>query len=358
MSGRNIYLEAFSLVAQPVVVIKNELIEYMNPPAVSLARRELTGRHVSVLFPAHVTNVQAESFVTTAFIGTKSCVINVSSDGKSKICVLTPKDAPAPDNSIILSKLRSSLSNIRFASSCISIIGENSNDERLLSYVSSLNRSYNSMKRTIDNMSTLGMLERGKLPFSPEIFDVSDVCSSIIETLKFSLKGAAPDITLNAEAHIRHVADRRLFEQLLMNLLANSIEHCGDSGRISVSLLRTDKHLVLGVNDSGSGIDAGHLQGIFECYRQRQSLEDSGSGSGMGLAIVRGIAELHGGAVIIESRGEGNGTSVRVMLSDGLTPKAHFYSPSAYEDGHLLQAVLTEFSDILPDSCYSNLSDD
>ena len=358
MADKSIYLGAFSLVAQPVVVITNECIEYMNPAAVKLAKRELTGSHVSRLFPSHVTNIQAESFVTTAFIGTKSCVVNVTTKGKSKICVLSPKDMPAPDNSIIFAKLRSALSNIRFASGCIAILGENSNDERLLGYVSSLNRSYNSIKRTIDNMATLGMLERGELPFSPEAFDATAVCAAIIDTLKFSLKRDSLDISLHAEEHIRLVADRRLFEQLLMNLLSNSIEHCGGNGRINISLLRTDKHLVLGVNDDGCGINADLLPGIFQRYRENQELSCADSGSGMGLAIVRGIAELHDGAVIIESRGEGKGTSVRVMFSGELSPGTRFSDVSTDYNDHLLQTVLTEFSDILPDSCYSNLSDD
>lgn len=356
MKDRSFYLSAFSVVAQPVIIITNECIEYMNPAAVRLASRDLTGSHVSRLLPSHVTNTQAESFVTTAFIGTKSCAVNVSANGKSKICVLTPKESPAQDNSMIFAKLRSSLSNIRFASSCISIIGENTNDERLLGYVSSLNRSYNSIKRTVDNMSTLGMLERGELPFSPEAFDVSALCSDIIEALKFSLKNENVDIQLHAEEHIRLVADRGLFAQLLMNLLANSIEH--RSERISVSLLRADRHLVLGVNDDGSGIDASVLPGIFERYRHVQELSASESGSGMGLAIVRGIAELHGGAVIIESKGAGKGTSVRVMLSGELTPSARFSDLSDADSGRLLHTVLTEFADVLPDSCYSNLSDD
>ncbi|MDO4816504.1 MAG: HAMP domain-containing sensor histidine kinase [Bacillota bacterium] len=358
MADNSIYLRAFALVAQPVIVIKNDCIEYMNPAAVKLANRELTGSHVSRLFPSHVVNIQAESFVTTAFIGTKSCVVNVSSKGKSKICVLSPKDSPAPDNSMIFARLRSSLSNIRFASGCIAICGENNNDERLLGYVSSLNRSYNSIKRTIDNMSTLGMLDRGELPFSPEPFDVTAACAAIIDTLKFSLKRDGLEISLHAEDRIRIVADRRLFEQLLMNLLANSIEHCDENGRINVSLLRTDKHLVLGVNDDGGGISADMMPGIFQRYRENQGLSSADCGSGMGLAIVRGIAELHDGAVIIESRGEGKGTSVRVMFSCEIASGSQFSDASPEDNSQLFQTVLTEFSHILPDSCYSNLSDD
>ena len=358
MDSRNLYFEAFSSVAQPVVVMKNDYIEYMNPAAVTLAKRELTGKHASLLFPAHILNTQAESFVTTAFIGSRSCSVGVCSDGKCRICVLTPKGEPAPDSSMVYAKLRSALSNIRFVSSCISIVGENNNDERLLNYVSSLNRSYNSIKRSIDNVSTLTMMEAGTLPFTPETFDISDACADILEAVRFMLRRDDIEINLHAQENIRVIADRVLFEQLLMNLLSNSIISCTDGGRISVSLLRTDRYIILGVNDTGRGIEPDVLSGIFEHYRRHVKLSDAGEGAGMGLAIVRGIAEMHEGTVIIESRGRDMGTSVRVMLSTELKPSTRFSEHGNDNTRDISQAVLTEFADILSDSCYSNLLDD
>lgn len=358
MAESSIFFDGFSLVNQPVIFISRDCIEYMNPAAVELAGRDLTGKHCSMLLPPHVLNVQAECFASTAFIGTKSCAVNIRSDGKSKICVLTPPEQQVSDNSMIFARLRSSLSNIRFASSCISILGENSNDEKLLSYVSSLNRSYNSIKRTVDNMSTLEMLQKGQLPFCAEAFDATLVCSDIIDTLSFMLGRQDLAISLHAAEHIRIVADRRLFEQLLMNLLSNSVAHCGSGGRISVSLLRTDRHLVLGVSDNGSGIEPRLLPGIFERYLHNNALSEANRGSGMGLAIVRGIAELHDGAVIIESRGAGTGTSVRVMLSTELSPANRFHDVSDYSAEELNSFILTEFSDVLPEACYSGLMDD
>jgi len=357
MPDTDIYRSAFALISQPLVAVSGEYIEYMNAPAIELSQRDLTGSHVSALFPSHITNIQAESFVTTAFIGTKSCAVNVAASGKTRVCVLTPKTNSHAHSSAVFARLCTSLSNIRFASSCISIVGENTGDEKLLGYVSALNRSYNSIKRTVDNMSTLSLLERGELPFYPEAFDVTLLCSDIIDTLSFALRREGLSISLHAEEHLRFIADRGLFEQLLMNLLSNSIEHCGERGHISVSLLRDQKHLILGVTDDGCGIEADMLPGIFERYRQSQGLSSADTGSGMGLAIVRGIAEKHGGAVIIESKGKGKGTTVRVMLSGDLTPSTRFTDVFPAEH-QLMKKVLTEFADILPDEAYSSISED
>ena len=356
MSNRNVYLEAFTSVAQPIVVVTNDRVEYMNPPAVSLFKSDKTGAPASLLFPSHVLNTQAESFVTTAFIGTKSCSVNVSCSGSSKIYVLTPAENTAPDNSVIYAKLRTALSNIRFATGCISIFGENSNDEKLLDYVRTLNRSYNSIKRTVDNMNAIGLLERGELPFFPESFDAAEHCRSIISALQFMLKNDDIEISLSSPEQVRIIADRALFEQLLMNLISNSIQHCGKAARIRISLLRTDKNLILGVSDDGSGIEPEKLSGIFSAYRRPVNLIEGNDGTGMGLAIVRGIAELHGGAVIIESRGRDMGTSVRVMLSAEISPRSRFSEILSGEE--ITQRMLTAFSDLLPDECYSAAFDD
>lgn len=358
MPDTDIFFQSFSLVSQPVIVISGGRIEYMNSAALKLAACDHTGKPASYLLPSHILNVQAERFACTAFVGTKSCDVNVCSDGGRTVCVLKEKNHAVKGGDAIILRLRDSLTNIRFAAGCISIIGENNNDEKLLDYVRTLNRSYHSMKRTLDNVSALGQLERGELPFCPESFDVTDVCAAIVSTLRFMFRDNAPDITLHAEEHIRFIADRRLFEQLLLNLLSNSIANSGDSCRIRISLLRTGKNLVLGVSDNGCGIETELLPDIFERYKNRSGLDCSDGGAGMGLAIVRGIAELHGGAVIIESRGKDTGTNIRVMFSSEITPGTRFSIPDSPLEEEIARTVLAECSGLLPDSCYSHLIDE
>ena len=66
----------------------------------------------------------------------------------------------------------------------------------------------------------------------------------------------------------------------------------------------------LEVEDTGIGIPAAALPGIFERYQQAR--RDRG-GSGLGLAIVRGVVEAHGGRVAVESS-DGKGTRFTVTV--------------------------------------------
>ena len=75
-------------------------------------------------------------------------------------------------------------------------------------------------------------------------------------------------------------------------------------------LRAADREVQVEVEDTGVGIPAEALSGIFERYRQVR--RDRG-GSGLGLAIVRGVVEAHGGRVTVESS-EGKGTCFTVVL--------------------------------------------
>lgn len=182
------------------------------------------------------------------------------------------------------------------------------------------------------------------------------LCKGLIDEI-MSLGDLAVTISFNAPEKIRVAADRTLLQQLLLNLLANSISHCPHNGRIYVSLLRTDKNLILSVDDNGDGIPQEDLAYAFERYKHEIDFTKP-QGAGMGLAVVRGIAELHKGAVIIESRGENMGTSVRVMLSLDIPIGTRMNAQRPDYDRESLRLILSELSYCLPLECFSELMED
>ncbi len=357
MSDTKLLSAAFSLLEQAVVLAKKERIAYMNNPAISLAGRDLTGKPLSLLIPSHITNTQADCFVSTAFIGTKPCTVKVTGYDGMRIFAITPDDDVKFGNEAMCANIRSSLANIKFAASCISVIGENEENKKLIEYVCALNRSYYRIKRSIDNACLLTSFANGTQPFMPEQLDITAVCKSVIDEVKEVAGKDGLSISFHGEEKIRMVADRALICQLLLNLLSNSIAHCPKNGRISVALLRTDKNVILSVDDNGEGISPDEISKSLERYKHKVSLTNA-QGSGMGLAVVRAIAQLHGGAVIIESRGEGKGTSVRVMLSLDIPVPQSLNAVHTLSETDYLRMILTELSDCLPAKCFSEILED
>lgn len=348
---------AFSMLDEPVAVSRRNRIVYMNPAAVLLAGTDLTAKPLDTLMPAHITNNQADNFMTTAVVGGRSCTVKITTYNGLRVYVMTRSIHSVEPSEAVLSCLRSSMSNIRFSSLCISGIADETGNAKLKEYVCTLNRNYYRIKRTLDNFATLSGIAAGTIPFHPQPTDVTELCRSLVETVSVLTHPQDVKISFHAESNLRIVADRELLKQLILNLLSNSILFSRRGGWTTLSLLRTGSSLIICTDDDGVGIPPDELALVFERYKYSECLSRP-SGAGIGLAVVRAIAELHKGALVLESRGVNAGTSVRVMLSYDIPPEKTLSAPELeYEDDNM-QQILTELSTCLTLDCYSDSFED
>jgi cell cycle sensor histidine kinase DivJ len=111
-------------------------------------------------------------------------------------------------------------------------------------------------------------------------------------------------------------ADRRAFNQVLINLISNAIKFTPRGGRVTVSAVCDGPKFALTVEDTGVGIGEADLPRLGEAFFQaRASYDCRHDGTGLGLSIVKGLVHLHGGEVDIKSRlGEGTRVTVRLPL--------------------------------------------
>jgi len=98
------------------------------------------------------------------------------------------------------------------------------------------------------------------------------------------------------------ISDQELFNQLIKNILENSIFHGGPETTIYIDVQETDSELILTFIDNGVGIDKDDLPFIFQrFYRGKGYMGNKHIGSGLGLAIVKHIVELHNGTIKVSS---------------------------------------------------------
>jgi signal transduction histidine kinase len=110
-------------------------------------------------------------------------------------------------------------------------------------------------------------------------------------------------------------ADPGRLQQIVMNLLSNSIKFTPRGGHIELHAERHAGVLTIRVTDTGIGIDPGFVPFLFDRFKQADSSPTRAhSGAGLGLAIVRALVELHGGRVEGESAGKGAGATFIVRL--------------------------------------------
>ena len=118
----------------------------------------------------------------------------------------------------------------------------------------------------------------------------------------------------NKNADIRINVDRDKFEQVILNVLSNSIKYTNEGGRIDVDVFESGGVCRIIVSDNGIGIAPEALPRIFErFYRVDKARSRAMGGTGLGLAITRQIVEGHGGTIAAESR-EGEGTRMIIEM--------------------------------------------
>ena len=138
---------------------------------------------------------------------------------------------------------------------------------------------------------------------------VADPLKNCLAMLKQQFEERRITVTLDVPAALPNVAlDAEQMEQVFFNLLKNSLEAMADGGTIVLALGSDDRNVFLSIRDSGRGMDAEQLAGLFEPYRTTKE-----KGTGLGLMISKRIVTEHGGSIAAEST-PGEGTTFTLTL--------------------------------------------
>ena len=108
--------------------------------------------------------------------------------------------------------------------------------------------------------------------------------------------------------------DPERLQQVIWNLLSNSIRFTPPGGRIEIRCRRCGDDVEVCVRDSGRGIRPESIPHLFERYWQGQFDAQPDQGLGLGLAIAQRIVSLHSGTISAASEGEGRGATFTVRL--------------------------------------------
>ncbi|MBA3240371.1 MAG: response regulator [Acidobacteria bacterium] len=173
-----------------------------------------------------------------------------------------------------------------------------------------IERNASLQARLVDDLLDISRIVSGKLRIERDTFDLCAVVEAAVETVRgeAAARGVALEIELPESAIVVQGAPVRL-QQVVWNLLSNSVKFTPREGRVRVRAWREGTEARVLVEDTGIGITPEFLPHVFDRFRQADgSTTRLYGGLGLGLAIVRALAEVHGGWVRAESGGEGQGS--------------------------------------------------
>jgi signal transduction histidine kinase len=179
-----------------------------------------------------------------------------------------------------------------------------------------IKRQLGHMVRLVDDLLDVSRIAKGKLQLRRERIELASVVESAVEESRPIIDAAKHRLTISLPLErIFLDGDPTRLSQVLSNLLTNAAKYTDGGGEICLSAERQDGAVVVSVRDTGIGIDARHLSGIFDMFSQMEpAISRSQGGLGIGLSLVKKLVELHGGSIVAHSDGPGRGSEFRVRL--------------------------------------------
>jgi two-component system phosphate regulon sensor histidine kinase PhoR len=157
----------------------------------------------------------------------------------------------------------------------------------------------------VEDLDMISKLEMGDLNLSFTTFDIVELIQNVFDLLEMNADKKNIILMFDQKYNkpIYVTADQEKIQQVLTNLIMNSIKYGKQNGTTEVSIEDIVKNkIIVRVKDNGEGIEKQHIPRLFErFFRVDKSGARSEGGSGLGLSIVKHIIEGHNEKIYIES---------------------------------------------------------
>jgi signal transduction histidine kinase len=215
--------------------------------------------------------------------------------------------------SVASQKLRDPLERLRLALYALS--REHAGEMRPLQadLVAGAEQEVEQMTELMSDLIEVGELETGRRVMKLERIRPVDALREAAARHKDEARKKKIDLNVRAFDDIAYIdADRRALRNILDNLVGNALRYTPSGGAILLEAAEIKDGVQFIVRDTGRGIEAERLSGIFGRFSAHDG-EGKAGGTGLGLALVRRLTESLGGQVSVESR-LGHGTTFSFTL--------------------------------------------
>ncbi len=169
------------------------------------------------------------------------------------------------------------------------------------------------MIKLVEDIIKLSHLDEGAEDMQREPVDLKTIAGSTVENLKPAAREAGVELSVDGDSAVI-TGIPQLLEAIVYNLCENAIKYNRPGGYVKVTTRKTEKSVVLTVEDNGIGIPEEQQERIFErFYRVDKSHSKEVGGTGLGLSIVKHAAALHNASISMHSA-LGEGTCISIVF--------------------------------------------
>ena len=213
-------------------------------------------------------------------------------------------------------EIRNPLASLKSASELLDKTTEKNDSEKLLKII---NHDVERIERLITDYSQMLKDEASLSREKMSKINLIEIINSVVEDFKQDLvnqnkniKIIVSDVVKSKEGYFILGISNRL-EQVVANLLDNSISFSQESQKIEIKIEETSNNLLMTIKDEGPGFSEASPQKIFKRFYSNRP-KSFGKHSGLGLNIVKNIVQLHKGTIAASNRLNTKGAQVEVLL--------------------------------------------
>ncbi len=166
-----------------------------------------------------------------------------------------------------------------------------------------LYNSSENLYKLLDNLLTWASMQNGSIIFEPKPLKLLPIVENVIDVLKNQINNKQLIVNNSVPLYVSVLADEKMVETILRNLISNSIKFTKNNGTISIFSKYIENNFVeILIEDSGIGMSKELMDDLFKLYKKTGRKGTNGEAStGLGLLICKEFVEKHSGTIWVES---------------------------------------------------------
>ena len=187
-----------------------------------------------------------------------------------------------------------------------------------LRFIEMIHKSGQKLKQLIEKLLDMSSVESGKLKLDLQNEDLVELIKECMNEIEYRANSRKISMIFDHPNSIFLEIDKLRIEQVIINLLSNSIKFTPPGGHIYIELTENEKWIEIVIRDTGLGLTKKEQKMLFQKFgkieRKGKKFDIESEGTGLGLYISKEIVELHKGMILVDSKGRGKGSTFRVKL--------------------------------------------
>ena len=208
-------------------------------------------------------------------------------------------------------EFRTPLTTVLSSASLLSKYTASDDQEKRNKHIQRIKNSVNNLNDILEDFLSLGKLNEGKIEKKFEQVNLKAIVDDTVEEMKAMLK-TGQYFVMNCNGDCEAFTDKKLFRNILINLISNAIKFSDEEKAITINGKVTGDKAIISVADAGIGISEQDQEYLFSSFFRATNATNI-QGTGLGLHIVKRYIDLLGGEVELQSELD-KGTTIQFSI--------------------------------------------